>query len=368
MGSPLIWFVALYTCAVIGLQTTRLKARWLFVMLGSFFTYQTLLSLTDVANAPGMSTFGPLAVIGTAHMITLLLIERYELPNIKSGKQHFDIIGAIEILANGRYIGTTREVPGLRRWPAGGEPMIRRWLPASLRNSPKWAFVIDRLLAVILIAAIEHLLPGLPIRNSDLHPRKTFLIRRLADVNLREVWLRGLMASEFVISSWLKFNMEYQGFAAISVGLGWHTPDKWPRLFGDFSELYSVRNLWSRFWHRLVYRPYGGMARLLLDKIPGLKRRSPVYWALLSFLVFSISGFVHAIVTAAMGCRCGWWADLQFYLLQFGGILFEEAVDYVTQGGLSSRKWLGHIWLFLFLSWSVPKLYLPHWKWNCVPL
>lgn len=368
MLTPLVFFFVGYSLAVLGLQTSQFPIRCGLMAMATYcILCKTLPTLTEVSNGPRMKLFGPLAVIGWSHAITLLLIERYELPRIKSGKQSFDIIGGTHMLANGRYIGTPREVSGLKRWPEHGNPMTRRWLPSKLKVSPRWVFVIERLVTVFLIAAIEYVLPALPIKPSDLHPKKAFLFRRLTDIGLREVWLRCLMPFNFVFGSWLTFNFVYQSFAAVTVALGMYQPNDWPRLFGDLSDAHSVRGLWAKFWHRLVYRPYGGWARLVLDKIPGMKKDSPVYWTLMSFIIFTISGCVHAIVTVAMKYRCGWWADLHFYLLQFFGIALEETVNRLTRGGLSSRPWLGYFWVFCFLFWSLPKLYLPHWKWNCIP-
>lgn len=368
MLRPIAYFLATYGCAILGLQTSHLPTRWAFVVSAGLFTYQTLATVTDIANGPKMLDFGPLVIIGWFHALTLLLIERYELPKIQSGVQSFDISGGIRMLANARYVGTPREVAGLKRWPADENIWIQRWLPRRLRDNTEWTFVLNRLMTVFLIGLIEHTMPTLPIRSSDLHPKKMYLLRRLTDVSLREIWLRCLMVPYFVVKSWLELNFMYQGFAAVSVGLGWYRPDDWPRLFGDLGDLYSVRRLWSKFWHRLVYRPYGGVARIILSRIPRLDPYSPLYWTLLSFVIFAISGCVHGIVTLAMRWRCGWWADVHFYFLQFCGIILEEAVDYATRGGLSSRRWLGYIWLFFFLFWSIPKSFLPHWKWNCVPL
>ncbi|KAH8200209.1 hypothetical protein TruAng_005657 [Truncatella angustata] len=363
-----VYFVATYSAGVLGLQTSRLSFRILLATLQVLLGYKIFVTFAQIYTLPQMLAFGPLCIIGTAHSITLLLVERWELPTIKTGKQRFDIPGGIRMLANGRYIGTPRAVGGLKQWPSDGSGWVQRCLPTGLRNNPKWAFVIERAVTVLVIVTVQKWLPELPIDRRDLHPKKSNLIRRLGDVSWREVMLRSILVPDFIAQTWLFVNCTYQTLAAVTVALEIYRPEDWPRLFGDISDAYTIRRFWSKFWHRLVYRPYGGLARMLAEKALGLKKSSQIYWPVESFLIFTISGFAHVVVTIALQYRCGLFSDLYFFWLQFLGIAFEETIRRLAGNRIPKNRWLGYVWVYVFFFWCLPKNYFPLWKWNCVPL
>ncbi|KAK9419420.1 putative Membrane bound O-acyl transferase family-domain-containing protein [Seiridium unicorne] len=253
--TPLIFCLLGYSSTVAGLQSNKISVRCASAALLCLSGAKTLQTLTEAADIPALVNLGPLAMIGMAHGITLLLIEYYELPSIKTGKKRFDIHGGMHMVLNSRYIGTSKEVPGLQTWPVIGKWATRRWLSSIRRDNPKWAFVIDRLITVLFLVALLKVVPQLPLGASDVHPKKTSLFRRLSSVSRREVWLRCLLPLYFVLENWASLNATYQGFAALTVAVGIYGPNDWPRLFGDPTAAYSLRRFWSKFWHRLVLRP-----------------------------------------------------------------------------------------------------------------
>lgn len=378
---PFILFAAGFGTGQLGLHVPahHLAIRSVLAALVCLCAYGILSNLTTLSSSRAMlSMFGLMTALATTHVATLLLVERYELPSLKNGHRRVDIRGAFKMMLNPRYVGTPRELPHLDRQPAYLHDKAWWPFPPRPKTSPRWAFVLTQLAHVVLIYGalrlVEHFFSGLSL--SDFHPKKKYLLRRLVDVTTREVGIRAVLAVTHFFTAWARLHILHSVFAALFVGTGIDTPDVWPSLFGPVSEAYSLRRFWSRFWHRLVYRPYVGLARLAIDTMLRLRQDTAAYRISVMFLVFSLSGSLHAIVTASSGVRCGYWADIHIMLLEFYGIALEEAMAFVLVssgwirflGGRKTRMCCGFIWVFLFRFWSLPKLYFPQLKWNCLPL
>jgi hypothetical protein len=378
---PLLFFAVGLGTAMIALHIDahHLAIRSILTALGCLCSAEMLHSLTTLSsNRAMLSNFGLMTVLGTTHIVTLLLVERYELPSLKNERFRVEFWGAFRMLLNPRYVGTPREVPHLDRRPLYLHHSP--WWPFSprIKISPRWASVLSHLTSLIIIYGAQHLLDhycsGLPL--SDFHPRKKYLLRRLNDVTGREIGIRAALAVAHFFTAWAHLNICHSALAALFIGVGIDTPDTWPPLFGPIADAYSLRRFWSRFWHQIAYRPYVGLARLAVDNTLRLRRDTVAYKTLVMFLVFSLSGASHAIVAASSGVRCGYWADIHIMLLEFCGIVIEEVLAFVLVFSgcdrfLSSRKTrmcCGFIWVFLFRFWSLPKLYFPQLKWDCLPV
>jgi len=60
---------------------------------------------------------------------------------------------------------------------------------------------------------------------------------------LNWTWIPGL-------ASYWTLNMQFALFAAIAVGSGLSSPEKWPPLMGNIWEVSTVRSFWGAFWHQ----------------------------------------------------------------------------------------------------------------------
>lgn len=49
----------------------------------------------------------------------------------------------------------------------------------------------------------------------------------------------------------LMLDAEYRKLCLIIVGSFLSTPDRWPSLFGNPMDLYTVRHFWGRYWHQM---------------------------------------------------------------------------------------------------------------------
>ena len=131
-------------------------------------------------------------------------------------------------------------------------------------------------------------------------------------------------------------------------------------MFGSPLEAYSLRRYWGRFWHRLVYRPYLGIARLVAGKLHIRIMGPRIEKTFLVFLIFFISGLAHAVVSLHGGNFVEAVDDIAFYCLNFAVISAEGAIQ-----GLASPfrrvlpgwfcKIVGFVWVFAFWFWAAPK-------------
>ncbi|TGO61259.1 hypothetical protein BOTNAR_0131g00050 [Botryotinia narcissicola] len=82
------------------------------------------------------------------------------------------------------------------------------------------------------------------------------------------------------------------------------------------------------------------------------------------FIVFLISGIIHAIAELATGLKWKQSGVVRYFLTQYFGIVLEDIVKELSSkfGILRSEKLrnvIGYVWVFLFQVWSVPAWMYP---------
>jgi len=177
----------------------------------------------------------------------------------------------------------------------------------------------------------------------------------------------------------------YSLVALAAVGLGLSEPRYWRPLFGSISQAYTVRRFWryalflrpsvcrlikllllSRVWHQNNREKTTVPAQAIVYDILRLPKESYIGHYLVFFLVFLISGLLHATIDLAAGIP---WHDsgaVRFFCTQALGIWIEEVLNalYIGlwQGARPLPRWtglLGYVWVVLFLSWSWPAYMYP---------
>lgn len=153
------------------------------------------------------------------------------------------------------------------------------------------------------------------------------------------------------------------------VGLHLDQPHEWPPLFGDVRQAYSLRRYWVKFYDRLIYRTVSEYGKLFLRTLGlgGNGSQKDKVWQrwLLNGVLFFISGVMHAQAGYWSGSRCGYGAEMIWWMLHFYGLVLEVGLQTVLQRVCPNfyRKicgsWIGKVigftWVFLFLGWSAPK-------------
>jgi hypothetical protein len=138
------------------------------------------------------------------------------------------------------------------------------------------------------------------------------------------------------------------------------SPEEWPSMFGSPLEAYSLRRYWGKFWHRLVYRPYLGLASVVAGKLHISSLGTKLVKAFLAFLIFLISGLAHAVVSLHGGNSVEALDDIAFYCMNFA-VIAAEGVIYRLASPVRRLlpswccKVFGFVWVFAFWFWAAPK-------------
>lgn len=159
----------------------------------------------------------------------------------------------------------------------------------------------------------------LEITPMDLAPTQQGFLQQLATMSNREIAVRTYLSLSWIWESFLYLDGANCILAILFTSLHIDCPLDWPSLFGKLSHASSLRSFWSKFWHPLAVRPYGNFGRLLASAlVPKFIQRSHLRNAITAFVVFSLSGATHAIVSFNCGHK-DWYADLRWFLLNFAG-------------------------------------------------
>jgi hypothetical protein len=221
----------------------------------------------------------------------------------------------------------------------------------------------------------SHLIGFTHIRPADFDSSKQPFLRRLSDVTAREVIIRSGLVLYHNWNTWALCTFIHNIFAALNIMLRLNAPHDWTYLFGNISEAYTVRRYWSRFWHRLSYRHHVDYAHRLGESLFRFRPSCILYGIWIKLFVFGLSGITHAVVVANMGYQCGYMEEIWWYLLNFYAIVAEQVIGWlvgeliiIKSLNTMIKKTLGFIWVFLFMFWSLPKLYYSKMTLSCVPL
>ncbi|KAI5890497.1 uncharacterized protein SCHCODRAFT_02737780 [Schizophyllum commune H4-8] len=165
---------------------------------------------------------------------------------------------------------------------------------------------------------------------------------------------QALSSCVFWSNAWAGFNICYELFALMAVGLGLWEPQAWPPMFGSIGDLSTVRRTWGRFWHCILRRfivSHGKWVAKAIGAKPGTKASS---YAQL-YTAFFISGIIHEagarhLNTTFGRCMC-------FFMLQ--AICDASALADATCSTFTSRGGI-FLWSSLRFSWFLmTRIYTP---------
>ena len=80
--------------------------------------------------------------------------------------------------------------------------------------------------------------------EGDYNEEKESILRRLADVKLREIVVRLIMPFQYFIPSYCEMVGSNALVSIIALLLG-SEPRSWPPLFGDVRDAWSIRQFWG---------------------------------------------------------------------------------------------------------------------------
>lgn len=302
--------------------------------------------------------WGLAVLIWIAHIIDLLYVDK--IPVQSKSRKQWDIKAAYKLLFDVRHLNV--------------DGMSSSTDARSVSTRTLIAFVTFRLFRLFVYWQLTvHLFtPLIPLIFGPVEPwefdqyAQTYL-RRLPifetpePVTTRETWIRAIFTLRWIWLNFVDVDAAHAFLSIVFVGvLRLDSPEDWPSMFGSPLQAYSLRRYWGRFWHRLVYRPYLGLARVIAEKLHIRSMGPRVEKTFLVFLIFLISGLAHAIVSLHSGNFVEAVDDVAFYCINFAVI----AAEGMVQGlGLPIRRFLprwickivGFVWVFTFWFWAAPK-------------
>jgi hypothetical protein len=302
--------------------------------------------------------WGLAVLIWIAHIVCLLYIDK--IPMQGQSRKQWDIKAAYKLLFDARHLGVNQATS-----PTNAVSVPRRTLLAFVASRLLKLFVYWQLTVHLFTPLIPMIFGPLEPWEFD-HYAQTY-IRRLPlfetpePVTARETWIRIVFTFRWIWLNFVDVDAAHTVLSIIFVGiLRLDSPEEWPSMFGSPLEAYSLRRYWGRFWHRLVYRPYLGLASVVAGRLRIRSLGPRVEKAFLACLIFLISGLAHAIVSLHGGKFVEAVDDIAFYCINFAVIAAEGMIQHFTR---PIRRFLpswcckivGFVWVFTFWFWAAPK-------------
>lgn len=302
--------------------------------------------------------WGLAVLIWIAHIIGLMYIDK--LPTQSRSRKQWDIRAAYKLLFDVRHLGVNYTTP-----QSGA---------ASVSRGALLFFVTTRLLRLFVYWLLTaHLFTPLiptifgPVEPWEFDQYAQTYFRRLPifetpePVTVRETWIRVVFTFRWIWLNFVDVDAAHTFLSITFVGiLRLDTPEEWPSMFGSPWEAYSLRRYWGRFWHRLVYRPYLGLAKVIAEKLR-IRCLNPSFEkCFLVFLIFAISGLAHATVSLHGGSFVEAIDDIAFYCINFAVIAAEGVIQRLASPVRRflpgwACKVVGFFWVFAFWFWAAPK-------------
>ncbi|KAH6685043.1 hypothetical protein F5X68DRAFT_242137 [Plectosphaerella plurivora] len=268
---------------------------------------------------------------------------------------------------------TSDETPAELRGQKVGKSFHDRL--GHIKSEGRLGFIIRRLSLVALLYVLEYVVKPrvIPLfitwTNEDWAAEKATFFRRLNDITGQDVKMRAYLAFETIWYPYSLYTMAHSFGSAVFVGLHLDEPHEWPPLFGDIKQAYSLRRYWVKFYDRLIYRTISGYGKLILRtlRLGGNGSQKDTAWQrwLLNGLLFFISGIIHAQSEYFGGERCGYWAEVGWWMLHFYGLVLELVAQSMLQRFCPkfyqrmANSWMGKVigftWVFAYLGWAAPK-------------
>ncbi|EUC49779.1 hypothetical protein COCMIDRAFT_32796 [Bipolaris oryzae ATCC 44560] len=170
--------------------------------------------------------------------------------------------------------------------------------------------------------------------------------------------------SWFVVSR-LLLDSTWRALSILFVGSGLASPRSWRPLFGSMWEAYTLRNFWGKFWHQILRWPFTSNTYLLTRRILKLPVPSLLERYTNNFLVFLLSGILHAVSANIMGLSAVESGSIPYFSSFALGIMLEDGVQAfyneihasISDKERKTANWekvLGFSWVVFWMSLTSP--------------
>nr|A0A0M3STV6.1 RecName: Full=Acetyltransferase aurG; AltName: Full=Aurovertin biosynthesis cluster protein G [Calcarisporium arbuscula]ALD83633.1 O-acyl-transferase [Calcarisporium arbuscula] len=254
-------------------------------------------------------------------------------------------------------------------WEAKGTPHFEE-LPSRGRFLARNAMT---LLWSVLVLDVMGLVGGDldPVANAAhfTWDRVRFLAR-LGDVSRDEVILRATVVYMRWGAMYFSLQVVYSFLAIVFVMVGLSPVQRWPPLFGSFTEIYTLRNTWGKAWHQLIRQKVSSPAHYTTYSLLGLRKGGIAGRYTCILATFFVSGLLHLFCAEySYGIQWDQSGTLRFYSIQALGIAMEDAVQATSRRLFAYRStyWtraIGYVWVLLWFLWTSPAYFFPLLKYD----
>ncbi|KAH7115876.1 membrane bound O-acyl transferase family-domain-containing protein [Dendryphion nanum] len=188
---------------------------------------------------------------------------------------------------------------------------------------------------------------------------------RLGEITSEDIAIRIMSSLIASTVTYLLFQFLYSGGAVLTVGLGLGHVQEWRPLFGEFTEIWSLRNTWNKFWHQGMGTSLRVPAHFITVKILRLPKHSLFGGYAYALLVFGLSGLVHVVGDIASGMKFRETSVMHWFLIQALGFVLEDLFIAIYRKITGTRnrhpkniptwqKAVGFAWVFSWMLWTLP--------------
>ncbi|EME86640.1 uncharacterized protein MYCFIDRAFT_194639 [Pseudocercospora fijiensis CIRAD86] len=344
----------------ITLHTSNQNRRYWLLLPLIIFPILSLNSARDLGLPIGIRTLWTHGVLlYMLHATSLLFIEKWPSPIPSNGLSlwHFKVSTTLRLWTNFRMI--ERQKPSQK----------------TIKSQSRLAFILLQTLKLTIYYYLHiTLIPTFTqatlgtIESKDLAVSK-FQLFNFTTLTLRDSAIRTYFSLYWIWESFIHLDSFHTIFSITSVATGIDQPSSCATpLFGHPHQATSIRNFWSKFWHRLIARSGSNYGRLVATNILKLQPGSQIHDPVVAFVAFGISGLIHSFVAWQHHSK-SWDRDVWWFLVNFvvGGL--EKTVMTCVRGvakrfGVSrelrrlEESWFGclfgYVWVLGFFWWSVP--------------
>ncbi|CAG8909024.1 unnamed protein product [Penicillium egyptiacum] len=354
--SPLLYYLIASVLNIIGLKRRR---RTRLLLLGPLWLF-SLLSLASSHRLSWMigadSTFASVLVFYLLYSTKLLVFDQHTV-NPEVSTHDWSFVDCYRIWNNPRKL-PLRLSPFEKEGPTDSMSRARFSFNQSMKAAGLWAFE-HFVFQKVFIRALGQ------VAVADFSPAKEIAF----PLSSHQFQVRAIMSVQWIWRAYFFLEFYHSLLAIVFVAiLRFDYPGDWPALFGSPIEAHSVRGFWGQFWHQLTIPTYVYYSRLVSRQLIGVQPGSSLERTMTALLIFTISGFSHALVGWALG-DAALSRDVLFFQMCFLAAAAETAISKmkVSRSILSRlpgtlQTVAGMVWVFLFFfcispMWIYPKVY-----------
>lgn len=167
------------------------------------------------------------------------------------------------------------------------------------------------------------------------------------------------------IQSWAFIELQYLLLSLICIFILGQNPSLWPPLFGNLRDAWTLRGVWRKVWHQMLWptvAPWGRFAEnVVFGSGGGRAPRKTARFLVRNLVGFGISTLGHSSATYLVSQGRLWRRSALFFGMQVVGVVLEAGVLWVFRNtewgrrrvrGKWGGRWIGYLWVGGWFAWT----------------